>query len=59
MNKILFTFPGQGAQIPGMLHELDRQGEHGQLLRQASDILGEDVMTLDTPQALERTSCAS
>ena len=55
MNKILFTFPGQGAQIPGMLHELDRQGEHGQLLRQASDILGEDVMTLDTPQALERT----
>ena len=24
MNRILFTFPGQGAQIPGMLHELDR-----------------------------------
>ena len=55
MNKILFTFPGQGAQIPGMLHELDRQGEHRTLLDQASDILGEDVMTLDTPQALERT----
>ena len=56
MNKqLLFTFPGRGARIPGVLHELDRQGEHRALLDQASDILGEDVMTLDTPQALERT----
>ena len=46
----LLVFPGQGAQQPGMLHGLpvDTLGE-------ASDCLGEDVLQLDSAQALQST----
>jgi malonate decarboxylase epsilon subunit len=53
--SILFTFPGQGAQSPLMLHRL---GEHPcitQTLQQASDTLGLDVLTLDSASALRST----
>lgn len=48
--KILFTFPGQGTQRPGML-----QGLPGTELAQAREVLGAEVDSLDTPQALEHT----
>lgn len=48
--KILFTFPGQGTQRPGMLHGLP-----GTELAQAREVLGAEVDSLDTPQALEHT----
>jgi len=48
--KILFTFPGQGTQRPGMLQELP-----GTELAQAREVLGAEVDSLDTPQALEHT----
>ncbi len=55
MNRILFTFPGQGAQIPGMLHSLSQTIPCQTWLDKASDALGEDVMALDTGEALKRT----
>ncbi|XTZ38763.1 malonate decarboxylase subunit epsilon [Salmonella enterica] len=48
--KILFTFPGQGTQRPAMLQALP-----GTELAQAHDVLGAEVDTLDTPQALQHT----
>ncbi len=55
MNRILFTFPGQGAQIPGMLHSLSQTFPCQTWLDKASDALGEDVMALDTEGSLKRT----
>lgn len=49
----LFAFPGQGAQQPGMLHRLPC--EAGSYLRHASDALGEDILALDSPEALQST----
>lgn len=48
--KILFTFPGQGTQHPGMLQQLP-----GTALAEAREVLGAEVDTLDTPEALEHT----
>lgn len=48
--KILFTFPGQGTQHPGMLQNLP-----GTELTQARDVLGAEVDTLDSPEALKHT----
>lgn len=46
----LLVFPGQGAQQPGMLQGLPRQ-----TLIEASDVLGEDVLLLDSSDALRIT----
>ena len=48
--KILITFPGQGTQHPGMLQQLP-----GTELAQAREVLGAEVDTLDTPEALKHT----
>lgn len=50
-----FLFPGQGAQIPGFLHGLPADAAIGATLSEASEVLGEDVMTLDTQTALTST----
>lgn len=49
----LFAFPGQGAQQVGMLHRLP-EGSSG-LLEAASEALGEQVLTLDSAEALRHT----
>jgi len=46
----LLVFPGQGAQQPGMLARLPRE-----TLVEASDLLGEDVLLLDSAEALRST----
>ncbi|MGV8918554.1 MAG: malonate decarboxylase subunit epsilon [Pseudomonas sp.] len=46
------VFPGQGAQQPQMLHRLPDDALIGQYLSQASDELGEDVLALDSVEAL-------
>lgn len=46
----LLVFPGQGAQQPGMLARLPRE-----TMNEASDLLGEDVMQLDSAEALQST----
>jgi len=50
-----WVFPGQGAQQPGMLHTLPADPLVGECLREASDALNEDVLALDTPDALGST----
>ncbi|MDZ3991479.1 malonate decarboxylase subunit epsilon [Pseudomonas sp. Teo4] len=49
----LFAFPGQGAQQAGMLQRLPDGS--GLLLEEASDTLGEQVLKLDNPVALQST----
>ncbi|NVZ79483.1 acyltransferase domain-containing protein, partial [Pseudomonas gingeri] len=51
----LLVFPGQGAQQPGMLQRLPDAAVVRDCLREASEVLGEEVATLDTPQALTST----
>jgi len=51
----LLVFPGQGAQQPGMLQRLPQSPQARACLQEASDVLGQDVLTLDSPQALAST----
>ncbi|MCQ4308645.1 malonate decarboxylase subunit epsilon [Pseudomonas stutzeri] len=51
----LFAFPGQGAQKPGMLHRLPSAPEVAATLAEASAVLGEDALLLDSAEALRST----
>jgi len=53
--KILLTFPGQGPQVPGMLHQLPATDDARALLTRASTVLGAPVDGLDSEQALQST----
>lgn len=53
--KILLTFPGQGPQVPGMLHQLPMDDDTRRMLDSASAILGEPVLDLDSVDALRAT----
>jgi malonate decarboxylase epsilon subunit len=53
--SVLFTFPGQGAQKPGMLHALPDHEAAARTLADASAALGRDVLALDTADALRST----
>ncbi|MEE4223666.1 malonate decarboxylase subunit epsilon [Pseudomonas viridiflava] len=50
-----WVFPGQGAQQANMLHQLPDDPVVRECLQDASTALGEDVMALDTVQALQST----
>lgn len=49
------VFPGQGAQKPGMLHGLADEPLVRESIAEASAVLGEDVMQLDSAAALAST----
>ncbi|KQQ32487.1 malonate decarboxylase subunit epsilon [Duganella sp. Leaf126] len=53
--SVLYTFPGQGAQRPGMLHALPAHPVVAETLNEASVALGSDVLLLDTEAALRYT----
>jgi malonate decarboxylase epsilon subunit len=53
--SILFTFPGQGAQRPGMLHALPDHPEVVRTLEETGAALGTDPLLLDTAAALAST----
>jgi malonate decarboxylase epsilon subunit len=53
--SVLFTFPGQGAQYPGMLHALPDDAAARHALAEAADVLGCDPLALDTAGALAST----
>jgi malonate decarboxylase epsilon subunit len=53
--SVLFTFPGQGAQHPGMLHALPDHPETRRTLDEARIVLGRDPLELDSAQALQST----
>ncbi|MGU3412701.1 malonate decarboxylase subunit epsilon [Enterobacteriaceae bacterium C23F] len=50
--KILFTFPGQGTQRPGMLQNLP---DGDAILADVRAVLGDETDRLDTPDALKHT----
>lgn len=54
--SVLFTFPGQGAQSPGMLHRLGAHPAVASTLQQASEVLGREVLELDSAPALQSTT---
>jgi malonate decarboxylase epsilon subunit len=51
----VLVFPGQGAQQPGMLHRLPHNPLVQACLQQASEVLGEEALALDSAQALATT----
>jgi malonate decarboxylase epsilon subunit len=53
--SVLLTFPGQGAQKPGMLHALPQHPETTHTLDEATRALGRDVLALDSADALRST----
>jgi malonate decarboxylase epsilon subunit len=53
--SIAFLYPGQGAQFAGMLHQLPERAEVNETLQEASQVLDQDVLTLDTEQAFSST----
>lgn len=53
--SVALLFPGQGAQSPGFLHRLPEHPLARATLDQASEILGEDVLALDSAEALSST----
>jgi malonate decarboxylase epsilon subunit len=53
--SIAFLFPGQGSQLPGMLHSLADHPAITRTLDEASATLGRDVRDLDSPEALKST----
>ena len=52
---IAFLFPGQGSQIPGMLHALPSHPAVHQTLDEVSQVLGKHVLDLDSSVALQGT----
>lgn len=50
-----FLFPGQGAQVPGFLHQLPDTPQVRETLEEANETLGFDVLSLDTEQSLRST----
>jgi malonate decarboxylase epsilon subunit len=56
--KILFTFPGQGAQQAGMLHQLPAGALTTRYMSQACDCLQEDILALDSAAMLQRSTRA-
>jgi malonate decarboxylase epsilon subunit len=53
--NIALIFPGQGAQTPGFLHELSNHLAVQETLAEASELLAQDVLTLDSEAALTST----
>lgn len=51
----LFTFPGQGAQRPGMLHALPDHAAVAATIDETSEILGRDALALDSAAELAST----
>jgi malonate decarboxylase epsilon subunit len=53
--SIALLFPGQGSQIPGMLHQLPDHPAALRTIKEVSAELERDVRTLDSPEALRST----
>jgi malonate decarboxylase epsilon subunit len=54
--SVAFLFPGQGSQVPGMLHTLPDHPSIDRTLDEVSEALGENVLELDSPEALRSTA---
>jgi len=56
--NIALMFPGQGAQSPGFLHRLSHHPAVYETLAEASALLAQDVLTLDSEASLASTVSA-
>src|SRR5258708_18322919 len=56
--SVVFLFPGQGTEYPGMLHALPDHPAIAATCNEASAVLGQDVRQLDTARALATTEGA-
>ena len=54
--SVAFLFPGQGSQRPGMLHDLPDHPVARDMITHATEVLGRDVLDLDTPRLSARPS---
>jgi len=53
--SVAFLFPGQGSQVPGMLHALPDHPSIARTIDGVSEALGKNVLELDSPAALRST----
>src|ERR1700677_1619443 len=53
--SVAFLFPGQGSQVPGMLHNLPDHPAVARTLDEVSESLHADVRQLDSAEALQST----
>jgi len=53
---VAFLFPGQGAQVEGLLHQLPEHPEVTRTIEEASEALGLDIDALDSAEALCSTA---
>jgi malonate decarboxylase epsilon subunit len=53
LMSVAFVFPGQGSQVPGMLHHLLEHPAVARVLDEISEVLRSDVRNLDSEQGLE------
>jgi len=53
--SLAFLYPGQGAQVPGMLHQMPNHSEINATFEEAGQVLGQDILKFDTEQALSST----
>ena len=53
--SVLFVFPGQGSQSPGMLHQLPPHAACQAVMAEAEAILGRSPLLLDSATALQST----
>ncbi len=53
--SIAFLFPGQGSQHPNMLHALPNHTEVHRTIEEASEVLGRNVLQLDSKESLFST----
>jgi malonate decarboxylase epsilon subunit len=53
--SVAFLYPGQGAQVPGMLHRMPDHSQITATFEEAGRILGQDILELDTEQGLSST----
>lgn len=53
--SVLFTFPGQGSQRPGMLHQLPQHAACHAVLEEAEAVLDSSPLLLDSATALRST----
>lgn len=53
--SVAFLFPGQGSQLPGMLHALPDHPSIARTLDEVSEALGKNVLEFDSPAALRST----
>ena len=50
--NVAFLFPGQGSQVPGMLHALPDHPTISRTLDEVSETLNQNVLQLDSSEAL-------